>query len=276
LLGTSYEFTDQLTGRAHVRYRAGRNFWEDTNNNARLRFEPPPGIPRELYIPLEENEFVGASSYVIAQLDDAYTDYWELNLEAEWRGDNYYVQGSYVYSDYSGNFDQDNTSAGNDDNIFIGSSNLADGAGRQLWDLKDGTLRGDRPHQLKLYGFYEFTWNGGVGAYFVYQSGQPWEAWDVEVYRALAGSSTSDTIRYAERAGSRRTSGHAQLDLNYTQNFYLGSDDRYNIQLRADIFNVFDSQTAYDIEPRVNNPNFGEPRNWFNPRRVQLMASFVF
>jgi len=277
LLGVTYEFNDSLTGRAHVRYREGRNFWEDTNNNARLRFEPPPGIPRELYIEnLQEiRDEIGGSSYVIAQLDDAYTDYWELNLEAEWRGDNFYLQGSYVYSDYSGNFDQDNTSPANDANRFIGSSNLADGAGRQLWDLKDGTLRGDRPHQFKMYGYYDLKWNAGIGAYFVYQSGQPWEAWDSDVYRDLT-SSTSDTIRYAERAGSRRSNSHAQLDLNYTQNFYLGSADRYNIQLRADIFNVFNSQTGYDIEPRVHQANFGDPRNWFNPRRIQLMAKFIF
>ena len=38
--------------------------------------------------------------------------------------------------------------SGNDANIFIGSSNIGDGAGRQLWNFKDGTLRGDRPHML--------------------------------------------------------------------------------------------------------------------------------
>lgn len=277
LLGTTYEFNDRLTGRAHVRYRAGRNFWEDTNNNARIAFDPPPGIPQELYIPDLDayRAEVGGSSYVIAQLDDAYTDYWELNLEAEWRGDDYYLQASYVYSDYTGNFDQDNTTTGNDGNIFIGSSNLADGAGRQLWNFKDGTLRGDRPHQFKLYGNYELKWNASVGAYLVYQSGQPWEAWDYRVYSYLTGS-RSDTIRYAEPAGSRRTSAHTQLDLNYTQNFYFGGDGRYNIQLRADVFNVFDSQTAYDIDPRVNGGRFGEPRAWFNPRRIQLMAKFIF
>jgi len=149
-----------------------------------------------------------------------------------------------------------------------------------LWDLKDGTLRGDRPHQLKLYGVYQFKWNGSVGAYFVYQSGQPWESWDVEYYRAQlsadGSTSTSSTNRYSEKAGSNRSSSHAQLDLNYTQNFFLGSDDRYNIQLRADIFNVFNSQTGYDINPFVSSSTYGEPRDWFNPRRVQLMAKFVF
>lgn len=277
LVGVTYDVNDRLTTRAHYRYRKGRNFWEDTNNNARIAFDPPPGIPQELYIPDLDayRAEVGGSSYVIAQLDDAYTDYWEINLEAEWRGDNFYVQASYVYSDYSGNFDQDNTTTGNDGNIFIGSSNLADGAGRQLWNYKDGTLRGDRPHQFKMYGYYDLPWNAGVGAYLIYQSGQPWEAWDYRVYSYLTGS-RSDTIRYAEPAGSRRTSAHTQLDLNYTQNFYLGADGRYNIQLRADIFNVFNSQTAYNIDPRVNGGRFGEPRSWFNPRRIQLMAKFLF
>lgn len=277
LFGASYEVSDQLTTRAHVRYRKARDFWEDTNNNARSRFEPPPGHPTEDYIPnLDEvRAEIGGSSYVIAQLDNAHTDYYELNLEAEWRGDNFYVQGSYVYSEYTGNFDQDNATTNNDANVFIGSSLLADGAGRQLWDFKDGTLRGDRPHQFKVFGVYDLNWNASVGGYFVYQSGQPWEAWDVETYRHLTGSS-SDTIRYAEPAGSRRTSSHSQLDLNYTQNFYFGGDDRYNIVLRADLFNAFDSQTGYDIQSKVNSAGFGEARSFFNPRRLQLLASFAF
>ena len=92
----------------------------------------------------------------------------------------------------------------------------------------------------------------------------------------ISTSSSSDTSRYAEPAGSRRTKSHAQLDLNYTQNFYLGSGGRYNIQLRADLFNVFDSQTGYDIQPKVNSAGFGDPRRWFNPRRLQLLAKFIF
>lgn len=277
LLGVVFDVNDSLTTRAHVRYRKGRNFWEDTNNDARLRFEPPPGIPQELYIPnLDEiRDEIGGSSYVIAQLDDAHTDYYELNLEAEYTSDNFYVQASYVYSEYTGNFDQDNTTTENDANSFIGSSFVADGAGRQLWNFRDGTLRGDRPHQFKMYGSYLVPWNASFGAYFVYQSGQPWEAWDVEVYRHLT-SSTSDTSRFAEPAGSRRTKEHAQLDLNYTQNFYFGGDGRYNLQLRADLFNVFNSQTGYNIQNKVNSAGFGDPRDFFNPRRLQLLAKFMF
>jgi hypothetical protein len=131
---------------------------------------------------------------------------------------------------------------------------------------------------LKAYGYYEFNWNGRAGAYMVYQSGQPWEAWDVEVYRDLldsvGSSSTSDTTRYAEPAGSRTTSSHWQLDLNYTHNFAFFGDN--NLQLRADLFNVFDKQTGYDYESRVNTAGFGEPRRFFNPRRLQLAVKFQF
>jgi len=277
LLGMTYEVSDQLTTRAHVRYRKSRNFWEDTNNNARSRFNPPANIPTEDYVDnlSEIRDEIGGSSYVIAQLDNAHTDYYELNLEAEWRGDRFYVQGSYVYSKYHGNIDQDNSTTSNDAAAFIGSSNIADGAGRQLWDFKHGTMRGDRPHQFKVFGFYELNWNASVGGLFIYQSGQPWETWDVEIYRDLTGSS-SDTNRYAEPAGSRRTSSHHQLDLNYTQNFYFGSADRYTVQLRADLFNVYDNQTGYNIQNKANSALFGTPRSFYNPRRLQLMAKFLF
>jgi hypothetical protein len=277
LLGVVFQVNDQLTTRAHVRYREGGNFWEDTNNTARISYDPPPGIPQELYVPnLDEiRAEIGGSSYVIAQLDNAHTDYYELNLEAEYVSDKFYIQGSYVFSEYTGNFDQDNTTTANDANAFIGSSFIADGAGRQLWNFRNGTLRGDRPHQFKIYGSYLMPWNASLGAYFVYQSGQPWETWNVEIYRQYT-SSTSDTSRYAEPAGSRRTDAHYQLDLNYTQNFFFGSDNRFNVQLRADLFNVFDNQTGYNVEPRFNSAGYGDPRDYFNPRRLQLMAKFIF
>ncbi len=275
IVGHSRQMGPRWTGKAHFRYREGKNFWEDTNNNARSRFEPPPGIPTEDYIPelADYRAEVGGSSYVIAELDGAFTKYYEASVDAEWRGSEAYFKGSYVWSHYYGNFDQDNTTTENDSNIFVGSSFLADGAGRQLWNFREGNLRGDRRHQLKFYGYYNFDWNGSAGFYAVYQSGQPWETWDVEVYRHLTGSS-SDTSRYAEPAGSRTTGDHYQIDLNYTQDFKLGA--RYNIQLRADLFNAFDKQTGYDIQNKANSANFGEARDFFDPRRLQLMVKLEF
>jgi hypothetical protein len=280
LIGTARELGRGWTGRAYYRYREGSHFWEDTNNTARLSqaqggFNPPPGIPRELYIPdltAKLAQIGNGSTYVIAELDGAYTKYHEVTLESEYRSRRVFARGSYTWSHYYGNFDQDNSTVGNDDNIFIGSSNIADGAGRQLWDFKDGTLRGDRPHMFKLYGYYTLDWNATVGMFAFAQSGQPWEIWSYEPYIALT-TNTSDTNRYAEPAGSRRSASHWQIDLNYTQNIPLKG---VNLQIAGDLFNVFDRQTGYNINPAFHSSTFGQARSFFDPRRFQLAARLRF
>ncbi len=275
--GTSKQITAAWSAKIYGRYRESDHFWEDTENDSRIRYNPPAGIPRELYIPnLAEQraQLGGGSSYVIAELDGAYTKFYEVTLESEWRGKQAFVRGSYTYSHYWGNFDQDNSTTGNDAAIFIGSSNIADGGGRQLWDRKDGTLRGDRPHMLKLYGYHNLPWQSSIGAYFIAQSGQPWEAWSYEPYLPYIGTSTSDTNRYGEKAGSRRTPTHYQLDLNYTQSWRFAA--RLNAQVAVDLFNVFDKQTGYNFQPSVHTSTFGQPRSFYSPRRVQIAFRLQF
>jgi hypothetical protein len=272
VLGSARQFNSRWNARAYARYRYGYNFWEDTNNTARSAFNAPPGISREDYIPnlaVVRGE-IGGSSYVIAELDNAFTKFYEVSLETERRTSKTFLRGSYVWSHYYGNFDQDNTTTANDANAFIGSSFIADGAGRQLWNNRYGDLRGDRRHQLKVYGFYELPWNASAGGLAFYQSGQPWEKWDYSIY---PGADPDDTSRFAEPAGSRTTDAHYQLDLNYTQDFPFGGD-RFNVQLRADLFNVFDKQTGYNIQNKVHVAEFGEPRSFWEPRRIQLALRF--
>ncbi len=280
LLGTARQITPDWSARLYARYRHATHFWEDTNNNARLAFNPPSWVPRAYYIPNLADQLgqIGSggtqNSYVITELDGAFTKYYEVTAESEWRGKNAFVRGSYTWSHYFGNFDQDNTTgAVNDMNTFIGSSNIGDGAGRQMWDMKYGNLHGDRRHMLKLYGYYQFAWNGSVGAFAIYQSGQPWEAQSYEPYILLT-TSTSDSARNAEPAGSRMTPAHYQLDLNYTQNIRIAK--RFNFQLAADMFNVFNKQTGYNPQPSLHSPLFGQFRSYFDPRRFQIAARFQF
>jgi hypothetical protein len=281
LAGTSRQFKNGLSALAYFRYKHSAHFWEDTNNNARLAFNPPDSIngttiPKELYISdltAKLNQIGSGSTYVIAELDGAYTKYYEVTFEAEWRGPKEYIRASYSHNHYWGNFDQDNSTGANDGNIFIGSSNIGDGAGRQLWDFKDGTLRGDRPHMFKLFGYYQVPWNATMGAYFFAQSGQPWEKWSYEPYIALT-KSTSDSNRYAEKAGSRRSPAHYQLDLNYTQNLPLKS--RYRAQLAVDLYNIFNKQTGYNYDPGAHSSTFGQARSFYAQRRVQAALRFFF
>lgn len=292
LIGTARQITPNLTARAYFRYNRGSHYWEDTNNNARTSFNPPdvlPGtdvhIPDTLYIPNLQDQRVqigqsaglgpSGSTYVIAELDGAFTRYKEFTLETEYRGKKGFIRGSYTRSRYYGNFDQDQSTVttNNDGNIFIGSSNIGDGPGRQLWDFKLGTLRGDRPNAVKIYGAYFLPWNASAGAYIIGQSGQPWEKWDYTLYSNLT-TSVNETIKYAEPAGSHRSPSHTQMDLNYTQNLKFGS--RYNAQVGIDVYNLLNSQTGYNIEPRVHNAGFGQPQSFFDPRRVQIAFRFQF
>jgi hypothetical protein len=276
-LGTAKQVNPSVSVRLYGRYRHGSHFWEDTNNNARIAFNPPAGIPQELYIPdlaAKLAQIGSGSTYVIADLDTGFSRYYEGTLEGEWRDSKTYLRASFTYNHYYGNFDQDDTTGlVNDMNSFIGSSNIGDAAGRQLWNFKTGTLHGDRPYVVKIYGARTLPWNGSAGFFFVAQAGQPWEINSYEPYRSLT-SSTNDSNRFAEPAGSRRSDPHAQLDLNYTQTVNLGGS--YAAQVVVDCFNVFNSQTGYNIDPNFHNATFGTPRNYYNPRRVQLAARFLF
>jgi hypothetical protein len=279
LIGTARQISPRWSMRLYGRYKKGDRFWEDTNNNARQAFAPPPGISTDLYIAdlTQRLAQIGSgSSYVIAELDGAFTDYKEGTVETDFHGKKLTAHMSYTYSRYYGNFDQDNSTqaASNDANIFIGSSNIGDGAGHQLWNFKLGRLAADRPHSAKLFGSYELPWQGSVGFYAMAQSGQPWEAMDYHVYIPLVGTSTSDTNRYAETAGSRRTNPHAQLDLNYTQRYRLQRN--YQVELRFDVFNVFNEQAGYNPQPSLNSSQFGLPQSFYDPRRAQLAVRLIF
>ncbi|MAA94331.1 MULTISPECIES: TonB-dependent receptor [unclassified Arsukibacterium] len=282
-IGTTKAITDRFQLRGHTRYREGKNFWEDMPNNGRIAAYPDSsqaaGVPahiaaKGLFIPdlAERMDGIGNASggtYVIAEVDEGKTEYWEVSVEAEYFGDRTYFNASYVWSQYTGNFDQDNTTGNTDQNIFIGSSNYGDGPGRYSWDLKQGKLAGDKPHLLKAFGYYTTDWNANIGAYFVYQSGQPWETWDGSYY-----GYSSSTIRYSEPAGSRRSASHWQLDLSYTQNFTFA--EKYLLKFRADIFNVFDRQTGYRIQQVASSTTYGEPTRYYNPRRIQLSVGIDF
>lgn len=276
LIGTAQRITPQWSARAYARYRYSTNFWEDTQNDTRVRLAPD-GYPKDLYIPdvtAKLNQIGGAgnktnTAYVIVQLDNAFTRHYEATLETDYRVGSAFLKGSYTWGHYYGNFDQDNNTTVNDASTFIGSSFIADGAGAQLWDNKYGNLRGDRRHLLKVYGTYSLPWNGSIGAFALYQSGQPWEIWSYEPYQHLPGfSGLNDINRFAEPAGRRRTPAHYQVDMTYTQNVPISG---FNLQFQVDAFNILDRQTGYNVDPRIHSPaTFGTFRDYYDPRRLQV------
>ncbi|MDH3274203.1 MAG: carboxypeptidase regulatory-like domain-containing protein [Gammaproteobacteria bacterium] len=296
LIGWTKDVSGELSIRAHARYKKGDHFLEDVPNDIYLYGNPPDSYAREEVIPGLETLLDGVvgdgsdglgggsiRSFVVDELDGAFSKYYELSFEADYNTDRFAMTGSYTWSHYYGNFDNDNVSGDNDRDLFIGSSSFGDGAGRMPWNNQKGDLRGDRRHMLKVYGHYQLDWDASVGAFLLWQSGQPWTPWDddpwadeIAAYRAATGrgTSTSTFLRFAEPAGSNRTPSHVSLDLNYKHNFEVFGDQ--NIQLRVDLFNVFDNQTGYNYQTRVDFSDYGEPRDWFRPRRFQLAVKYQF
>ena len=296
LIGMTKDLSGDLSIRAHARYKKGDHFLEDVPNDIYLNANPPASYAREEVIPGLADQLNGVvgdgsdgigggsiRSFVVDELDGAFSKYYELSVEADWTRDRLFVNGSYTWSHYYGNFDNDNVSGDNDRDLFIGSSSFGDGAGRMPWNNQKGDLRGDRRHMIKIYGYYELEWDASVGAYLILQSGQPWTPWDndpwadeIADYRAATGrgTSTSSFLRFAEPAGSNTTPSHYALDLNYKQNFAVFGDQ--NIQVRVDLFNVFDNQTGYNYQTRVGFSDYGEPRDWFRPRRFQVAFKYQF
>ena len=324
MIGTTRQLTSELSARMYTRYRYANHFWEDTPNNERVCLSPfgtgvnagnciatsfpsnaPADIPHVPYIPdlAARLNAIGSpnATYVIANLDNAFTKYYEATIESEWHHSNFSANASYTWSHYYGNFDQDNTSPNNTNDAarFIGSSNLGDAAGRNVWDNKYGDLRGDRRNILKLFGSYALPWKATTGAFFVYQSGQPYQIESFLPYSTITGS-TSDTARNAEPAGRRRTPSYHNLDWNYTQSVPLPRN--LNLQLLVDLFNVLNNQDGYNYESRVgslgtcnpattttcystgllgpaaylkSNPA-NNPLTFYAPRRFQIAARIQF
>jgi hypothetical protein len=259
MVGTSRQLSSNWSSRVYTRYRKGNHYLEDTNNTARSDFGAPAGISQDPYVPnlgsvatpgTIRNAIGSGSSYVIANLDGAFTKYYEATAEADYHARSLTLGGSYTWSHYYGNFDQDNSSFSfaNDAAIFIGSSNIGDGAGRQLWDNKYGDLRGDRRNVLKMHSTYALPWQATSGLVFLYQTGQPYQLESVLPYRQFTTSST-DTNRYAEPAGARTSPSHYEFSFNYTQNIRLPAG--LNLQLAADVFNLLNKQTGYNFETRI-------------------------
>ncbi|MGZ4779662.1 MAG: carboxypeptidase regulatory-like domain-containing protein, partial [Thermoanaerobaculia bacterium] len=105
LIGTARQLTGRWSDRLYGRYRKGTDYVEDTNNTARGDFNDPSGN-KDPYVS-NLNDILGAigsgSSYVIANLDGAFTKYLEATAESEWRGSSLIMNGSYTWSHYYGN-----------------------------------------------------------------------------------------------------------------------------------------------------------------------------
>ncbi len=159
---------------------------------------------------------------------------------------------------------------------------------RFLGALGEGPLPLDRAHEIKAYGNYEFPFALNVGAGLSIASGKPLTALAAHPVYGSAGEipegprgSGFDTIDgFRTRTKTLyNTSVHADYRVP------LHKDQR--IVLVADVFNLFNKQTALDYDPDtqtsfpVLNPDFGQPSRASlaqlqTPRQIRLGVRYEF
>lgn len=232
---------------------------------------------------------LGNGPFRVSQLPDAYREYTAATLQlnrrpVEDRFRRLSVNASYTWSRLKGNWDIDY-----DQSLFYNSSILQDGPGVLINQNREGLLRGDRTHLVKLFATIQPIERLRVGTYARFQSGGAWEA------RAQPSTNVSGGYHYyLETAGSRRMEDWFNLDLLTSYELRFGD---FGLEVEGRVTNVFDEQVELlvddryllntpfvsgrpDLSPSLstpsNNVNFGKGTLFSSPRTFVLSAIVRF
>jgi hypothetical protein len=159
---------------------------------------------------------------------------------------------------------------------------------RFLGALGEGPLPLDHPHQVKLFGSYEFPLAINVGGGVFLSSGKPLTALAAHPVYGNSGE-----IPEGPRGSGFDTVDGFRTRTPFQTNVALHAD--YRVQLRgsqhiavlADVFNLFNAQTVLDYDPDtqtsfpVLNPDFGQPSRLNlaqlqTPRQIRFGLRYEF
>ncbi len=153
---------------------------------------------------------------------------------------------------------------------------------RYLGALGEGPLPLDRPHQVKVFGYYAFRGGLNVGAGVSMTSGRPLTALAAnpaygsagEIPDAPRGSGFETVDGFKTRTPfGYDTSLHADYGIQFAGN--------RRVVLVADVFNLFNTQRVLDYDPDIQtsfpaaNPDFGDASR-FNLAQLQTPRQVRF
>ena len=167
-----------------------------------------------------------------------------------------------------------------------------------LTDGSDGYLANDRRHVFKAYGNYAFTPEWRVGFNATVSSGRPLNCIgfvpeSVPDYSDAVNYSTASSYyclgadkksHLIQRGTVGRTAWSGSLDLQLA---YMPVMSKGRLTVQADVFNVFNSQKATELNETRDysrdtvgegklNPNYLQPTSFQTPRSVRLSARYEF
>ena len=188
----------------------------------------------------------GQSSPAGVTYPQAVRDYKGIELTAQRRfADHYTWQVSYLWSELKGNYE----------GAFQGIGG-ADGTGQldpninAAFDLPEfivnsnGLLSGDRTHQFKANGSYEWDFGLTLGANLVYQSGTP-----ISRLGYHNGYGRYELF-LVDRGTEGRSPDTLRLDINLA--YALKLPNKQSLRFNLEVTNLLDSQTATVVDQRYN------------------------
>jgi hypothetical protein len=168
----------------------------------------------------------------------------------------------------------------------------ADVAGTQTWDYPEqmiganGLLPNDRTHQIKAFGYYDITPELAVGGNLLLASGRPRSCFGTDPLHR--GGDYSSAAHYcfgdiaennvlSERGSLGRMAWEKTVDMTlvYKPKFLQG------LSLRADIYNVFNSQTVSKVDETYNSDSarvatYEMPIYFSAPRSMKFSAEYNY
>jgi len=189
-------------------------------------------------------------------------------------------------------------STGNTEGQTLSDVAQTDVAATQTWDFPglmvgaNGKLPGDRTHQIKAFGYWQFAQEWGVGGNFLAASGRPKNCLgnfdpsviDPNVYYDLGYGSSFHMCN--GKLSPRGTAGNLPWDVRLDANLVYTPASIKGMSFKMDIFNLFNKQTAQAIDevhdvanttaPFPESNTYGRVISYSAPISVKFTVEYRF
>jgi len=238
-----------------------------------------PGNDMNIYIP-EMDEYITLSPEQLGYPESQrkYTSV-EFSFERPF-DDQWMLNGSYTWAHSWGNTEG-----------YVKSDNGQDDAGitqdfdqPALTEGAYGDLPNDRRHTVKLFGAYEFDSGIALGVNYLFQTGRPVNCIGVHPTDPFAQQYESASFycngQLTPRGSQGTTANMTQVDVSVKYNLDFADDQ--TVQLSLDVFNVFNSTTAIEVDEQgeqdsgADNPYYKQATAYQAPISYRLSARYNF
>ena len=231
-----------------------------------------PGVYRE--IKLSAADYLNSNGVAFPKAKRSYA---ALDVFAEHPlRDGWFGRINYTYARNRGNTEgQTNSDVGQTD---VGKT--------QTWDFPEqmlntfGPLPNERKHQFKAFGYLELGSQWGVGANLLLASGRPKNCTG-DAPAALDPYGYNPGLFFCDgKAAPRGSRGHLAMEQRVDLNLQFKPEQVKGLNLRVDLFNAFNRQSAQAIDEIYEDgaggysPRYGRVLSYTNPRAVKFTVSY--